>query len=92
LWPAQTPSANPPASQPVGASGSSSQGWGDIQPGGSNSTNDARSGSTGETLLLMFVALGSLFFSLFVGSSYLDMRNKYRAALRRGPSVYQQAA
>ncbi|MGL4514009.1 MAG: hypothetical protein ACRCT8_13040 [Lacipirellulaceae bacterium] len=72
--------------------GNDTNGWGGQNGAGNNAIDSQREPPLGDRLLWGVLMVGSLAFSLFVGSNYLDIRNKYRAALRRGPSVYQQAA
>ncbi|TWT42711.1 hypothetical protein [Botrimarina hoheduenensis] len=42
--------------------------------------------------LVYVLLIGSLALNFYVWTTYLDTRNKYRAALRRGPSSYANAA
>ncbi len=94
-----TPPQNQQAASPEvqswgdGAATPPPQNHGTYAPQANNAgPQNASFGNSGNNLLFLLLLAGSLAGNLYVVTSYLDVRNKYRSALRRGPGGYQNGA
>ena len=55
-------------------------------------TTESAAAASNTLIMLGLGLIGSLALNLFVGTSYLDVRNKYRSALRRSPRDFRPVA